>query len=531
MHLDETTGVNFMSFDNLKLKTKTLFPLILMALVVVGMVAFSAVKLGSISGTANEIITKRDKGISFLIRGSRRMQEVAYNTFGMLAYDNDSDAGKAAVEGFPYAIKTANEFVDQAIMLMPDKAADIKGFKDRFNLLADEAQVPFKMAKDLPGIEHGSTLKPDELDGMARSAQMVAKIDLKSRALIADMENASAASALNAESAAALYQLGGLGLVATLLAGAFSVWISSAKIASPLAQLASRMRALATGDLTVVVDGQTRGDEVGDMAKAVQVFKDNALHQIKLEQQAVHDRNSAEAVQARATQERLRAADEQATVVNRLGEGLQALANGDLTVQLNEGFSETYAQIRADFNAATDKLRETIQLVVASTQTIQGGTQEISTASNDLARRTEQQAASLEETAAALEQVTTTVKKSAEGAKNALRVSVTADNDAKKGAVVVRQTVDAMDSIANSETEVLSGLIAQFQVGNKGASHSYSARSSSASATGNANLRQELKKAAPHAFRQEALPPKRNAALAPGKKVANGAEMNDWKDF
>jgi methyl-accepting chemotaxis protein len=95
-----------------------------------------------------------------------------------------------------------------------------------------------------------------------------------------------------------------------------------------------------------------------------------------------------------------------------------------------------------------------MQAVVTSTSAIQSGTHEISTASDDLSRRTEQQAASLEETAAALDEITATVRKSAESARHAREVVASADQDAKKSAVVVRQAVEAMDAIAKSSGQI-----------------------------------------------------------------------------
>jgi methyl-accepting chemotaxis protein len=47
------------------------------------------------------------------------------------------------------------------------------------------------------------------------------------------------------------------------------------------------MKALAGGDLGVEVDGHNRRDEVGDMARAVQVFKDNAIERTRLEIKAL----------------------------------------------------------------------------------------------------------------------------------------------------------------------------------------------------------------------------------------------------
>ena len=141
-------------------------------------------------------------------------------------------------------------------------------------------------------------------------------------------------------------------------------------------------------------------------------------------------------------------------MVRRLGTGLKNLAAGDLTIRLGDGFTAAYAQIREDFNEAVDTLKETLLAVVSSTGTIESGSREISTASDDLARRSEQQAAALEETSSALTEITATVKKSAEGAGHARQVVASADEDAKKSAVVVREAVAAMDAIAKSSEQI-----------------------------------------------------------------------------
>ena len=190
------------------------------------------------------------------------------------------------------------------------------------------------------------------------------------------------------------------------------------------------------------------------MARAVQVFKQNAVERARLEAEALANRSQTEAERERAAAERAKAAEEQAEVVRRLGGGLKDLAGGDLMVRLGEGFSPSYAQIRDDFNEAIDKLKTTILSVVESAGAIKAGAQEISAASDDLSRRTGQQAASLEQTAATLGEVTATVKKSAEGASHARQVVTAADADAKKSAVVVRQAVEAMSAIAKSSQQI-----------------------------------------------------------------------------
>jgi len=245
------------------------------------------------------------------------------------------------------------------------------------------------------------------------------------------------------------------GAAAGILIGVLAaMWIVATQIRRPLKTIISTMRQVAEGQLDADIPFVGKRDEVGDMARAVQVFKQNAVERARLEAESVANRSQTEAEHQRAAAERVKAAEEQAEVVRRLGDGLRDLAGGDLIVRLGEGFSPSYAQIRDDFNQAIDRLKSTILSVVESAGAIKSGAQEISAASDDLSHRTGQQAARLEQTAATLTEITEAVKKSAEGASQARQLVTAADADAKKSAVVVRQAVEAMSSIAKSSQQI-----------------------------------------------------------------------------
>ncbi|HEY1943002.1 MAG TPA: methyl-accepting chemotaxis protein [Roseiarcus sp.] len=246
-------------------------------------------------------------------------------------------------------------------------------------------------------------------------------------------------------------------IVGSLAAIAIAVvlnWLLSSSVAKPVSAMASAMNTLAAGDNGVTIPGVGQKDEIGEMAGAVQSFKDAAIEKLRLADETARARQHAEEERSRNDAVRARAAAEQAEAVQRLGEALRNLASGDLTIRLSDGFSEDYAQIKNDFNEAIDKLKQTMLTVVSSADAIHSGSREISVASDDLSRRTEQQAASLEETAAALDEITATVKKSAEGASHAREVVAATDDDAKRSSIVVRQAVGAMDGIAKSAQQI-----------------------------------------------------------------------------
>jgi len=152
--------------------------------------------------------------------------------------------------------------------------------------------------------------------------------------------------------------------------------------------------------------------------------------------------------------ERERSAEEQEEVVANLAASLKRMAQGDLTARIAAQFGGRYTQIKDDFNAAIDALREAMSSITTTTGGLRAGADEISSASDDLSRRTEQQAASLEQTAAALDEITATVKRSAAGAQQASTAASGARSDAARSGDVMRDAVAAMGEIEQSSGQI-----------------------------------------------------------------------------
>ena len=225
-------------------------------------------------------------------------------------------------------------------------------------------------------------------------------------------------------------------------------------ITRPIARLSAMMGRLAQGELELAVPDRSRRDEVGSMAEAVQVFKDNALAARALEADARQVREAAEQERVHTESERRAVAEQLAIVVESLATALGRLSAGDLTCDMDQAFAPEYERLRTDFNSAVSELRGVVGTIIANTGAIRSGTGEISQAAEDLSRRTEQQAASLEETAAALDEITATVRKTAEGASAAQVVVASAKTEAEHGEVVVRDAVTAMGEIETSAREI-----------------------------------------------------------------------------
>jgi len=228
-----------------------------------------------------------------------------------------------------------------------------------------------------------------------------------------------------------------------LALGLFLAWFIGRGITRPIVSLTSAMEELAGGNLATEVAGNGRADELGQMAKAVLVFRDAGLEKVRLEGESAEQRREAEAERRRNAEAQTKAAEEQARVVASLARGLKSLSDGDLTFRLTDGFSDTYKQVRDDFNTAVAQLRATIEAIATAAREVAGASAEISGGTTDLSQRTEEQSASLEETSAALEEISATVKKNAESAQQANTFAVGTREVADRGGAVVAQAVDA----------------------------------------------------------------------------------------
>jgi len=145
------------------------------------------------------------------------------------------------------------------------------------------------------------------------------------------------------------------------------------------------------------------------------------------------------------------------TVENALSDvqrALAALAEGDLTRQIESEYSGVFGDLVKNVNTAMSRLRETTSSTSLAASEVANASKEISMGSSDLAGRTEQQAASIEETAATMEEVASTATQNSENAKNADRIASDLRVRADAGGDVVARAVEAMIKIEGSSREI-----------------------------------------------------------------------------
>ncbi|MBB5575397.1 methyl-accepting chemotaxis protein [Rhizobium paranaense] len=273
----------------------------------------------------------------------------------------------------------------------------------------------------------------------------------------------------------------GVGLL-TMAALIASAVLGVNAIAQPISALTGSMRTLADGHLDANVPYVGRPDEIGAMARAVEIFKQNGIKVRELNaQEAALQAKSADlqssistvvsaAVAGDFTQRITKAYDNAdldrfaagvnelvASVDNGITETrrvVAALAEGDLTESMRGEFQGAFGELKDNVNATMDNLRSVLGEVRAAIDTINGGAGEMRIASGDLSKRTEQQAASLEETSSALEEITVAVKNSTERALEASHMVDEARRSTEQSSAVVKDAVSAMGRIEQASGEI-----------------------------------------------------------------------------
>jgi methyl-accepting chemotaxis protein len=434
-------------FNRLKIATKLLIGFGTILLLLVGISALATLSTMR-SKDALEDVTKLKSAEVLEQRVEKRVFEARMH-FWMALGSGDQKHWNKSSEGFAVADEWLTDLL--AGTAEPDRAA-------KATKMSELVKTYRKLVNRLRFTQQqNGTLTPDEIATGTADAVKVEDVMTKlGEQLATDYKNASEAAVSDARDSASFIQtlIMGAGAAGLLVGVAFSL-LFTRSIGQPIIRMTRVMQALAKGDLAISLPNAAHRNEIGDMARAVLVFRDAAIEKARLEEEAAQQRLYADDERGRAEQAQREAiVQERAIVAESIGAGLSRLAAKDLTYRMSHEIPEAYRKLRADFNAAISQVEDAMLSVAASATAIHSGSQEIASATADLSRRTEQQASSLEETARTLDEVTVAAKKAADGTVHARKVVANAQSDAQKSEEVISKAVAAMGAIEKSSQQI-----------------------------------------------------------------------------
>lgn len=225
-------------------------------------------------------------------------------------------------------------------------------------------------------------------------------------------------------------------------------------VVRPMHALCSAIDAMSAGKYERATPGTKRGDELGQIARAVEMFReslicarDDALDRERMRSIARHEREAND-------QAKTERAEQAANAVAAIGAALVKLATGDLTARVDSDLAADFARLKEDLNASVLQLQAALRAIADSGRSIRDGSDEVARAMGDLARRTEQQATNLQQAATSLREITGTVRSTADRTRIVNEVAHTAEAEAGGSTEMVAQAVAAMDSIESSAGQI-----------------------------------------------------------------------------
>ena len=228
-----------------------------------------------------------------------------------------------------------------------------------------------------------------------------------------------------------------------------------------ISRLESDIRGVADG-ANQEIAGATGRDEIAAIARAVAYLRDRTVQrlgeadELKTAEQRRADEARQLAAAERESNERARAAeaDQQRRAVQILGEGLERLAQGDLSARIETAFSGELDALRLAFNRTAEGFADVIGRVRETSRTLKSATGELLAGTNDLSDRTSRQASTIDEISATIEQLAATVSDNAQRADSASATAGKATQAAEAGSTVMHQANEAMERISASSAKI-----------------------------------------------------------------------------
>jgi methyl-accepting chemotaxis protein len=368
--------------NNFKIAVKVSLIVVLMAMVTIGTVVFATQRMRAADDANTDVVGRVDHSATMAARAGRMAENYVSSAFQLAA--ETTDEGNVRYLAQTGASRKAYESSMAAILKdMPEQRAIIEPTIASF-------EKAFAVCD--PGIKYAATTNtPDEnLKAAQRlKAECVppAELAIKAHAKMVDdliAGSAKISDGLTEEANFAIRMVwisAGIGLFLGLAA---ALWIGIKGLSQPIARLKSAMEALAGNNLSVEVPGIGRRDELGDMARTVEVFKKNGIEveRLKGEQQAIEKR-AAEQRKA----EMIKMAD---SFEGAVGQIIETVSSASTELEASAGTltktAERAQQITTTVAAASEEASTNVQSVASATEEMASSVNEISRQVQESAR-------------------------------------------------------------------------------------------------------------------------------------------------
>ncbi|MGK2286062.1 methyl-accepting chemotaxis protein [Pedomonas sp. V897] len=435
----------FNYLNRIKILYKMLAPLALSGIVAVAVTVFSIINMGEVSDTYSRMLERQSRMLTSAALADSQRADTSSLAFNLIADDNAENIQKRTDELKEVRARFLKN-VDQALNLSDQKESieALKDFRQRYVTAFDILE-----AVSVSALKH---------DNATALAIMYEEFQPEMESLTKDMNAFIAAhdKALSDERAVLAQRDAStrevivvvLG-ISTLLSLAAGFVLTRGGVIKPLGELTKATSELADGRLDTEVPLTNRGDELGDVARALLVLRENsrAAEKLRAEQEEAEKRQ-------REAEERHRAEEAARLEEERKREAAEAAAKAARASAMEAAIAEfesTINAIIASFSEAAEKVRVSSEDMTRTAQdnTRQAGT--VATAAEQAAANVQMVAAAGEELASSVDEIRRQTMQAKAVADKAVQEA--RDTDAKvqglvDGARQIGQVVDLINQIA-----------------------------------------------------------------------------------
>jgi methyl-accepting chemotaxis protein len=367
--------------NNFKIAFKVSLIVMLMSIVTVWTVISATHQMRTADDANTDIVTRVDKSTTLAVRAGRMAENYLSSAFQLAA--ETTDAGDVKYHAQTASSRKAYEATMATVLKdMPEEAASIRPTIDNF-------QKAFAACD--PAIQYAASTvtAEDNLKAATRlKAECVPLVESAIQAhvkLVDDLiAHAGKISDRLTEQADASIRTVWISAVVGLLVGlAAALWIGIKGMSRPIGDLKRVMEAFARNELHADVPGTERRDELGDMARTVEVFKKSGLEVERMRaEQLVAEKRNAE--QRKADMSKM-ANDFEAAV----GQIVETVSSASTEL---EAAATTLTRTAEHAQNVTTTVAAASEEASTNVQSVSSATEELSSSVNEISRQVQESA-------------------------------------------------------------------------------------------------------------------------------------------
>ena len=359
-------------FQNIAIISKIAIPATIVACVAIAIVLYASLAVTHLSDTATTLVDKNAARVQFSLKAESAFNSAAVSEKNVMLAWRDPKLAQDNIALYDKASEATLEAIGkfEAVTDNTDQRALIADFRTAVGKRREASAHVFELALAGKQDEAFTYSRTVAADFRRQASEAVGKlIGMNVEAMRAARDD-GVAMANRTRAWLVVGALAGLILAFSILG-----WIALRQISKPLAGMTREMEKLAGGDLDIVVHGIQREDEIGALARSLEIFRENASTARRLSAERQEERRKKEERQ-RLVETHIAEFD---GVVN---EALRSLSGASTelhaTAQSMSGTAEETARQATAVAVTAGETSQNVQTVAAATEELHGSITEIS---------------------------------------------------------------------------------------------------------------------------------------------------------